>query len=171
MLKWWRVPLYPDWINAVNHLIGYISNSNFKFKFQMFKFKTNLCLPVFVAKRIFKTHQQFCFLCFHSRWRFFWFHKDREITKMFFYLSRKKFRRKKPFVHPLELWRNFICGNETGSLGRAISLHLARSGSQSEHRIRRILPARGASHIIIRVFPLLRHFTIFGQENAQNMRR
>ena len=26
--------------------------------------------------------------------------------------------------------------------------HLARSGSQSEHRIRFILPARGASHII-----------------------
>ena len=25
------------------------------------------CLPVFVAKRIFKTHQHFCFLCFHSR--------------------------------------------------------------------------------------------------------
>ena len=50
----------------------------------------------------------------------------------------------------LELWRNFICGNETGSPGRAVSLHLARSGSQSEHRIRRILPARGACHIIIK---------------------
>ena len=51
-------------------------------------------------------------------------------------------------MHSLELWRNFICGNETGSPGRAVSLHLARSGSQSEHRIRRILPARGACHII-----------------------
>ena len=51
-------------------------------------------------------------------------------------------------MHSLELWRNFICGNETGSLGRAVSLHLARSGSQSEHRILRILPARGACHII-----------------------
>jgi len=51
-------------------------------------------------------------------------------------------------VHSLELWRNFICGNETGSPGRAVSLHLARSGSQSEHRIRRILPACGACHII-----------------------
>ena len=47
----------------------------------------------------------------------------------------------------LRTWRNFICGNETGSPGRAVSLHLARSGSQSEHRIRRILPARGACHI------------------------
>ena len=35
-----------------------------------------------------------------------------------------------------------------GSPGRAVSLHLARSGSQSEHRIRRILPARGACYII-----------------------
>ena len=52
-------------------------------------------------------------------------------------------------MHSLELWRNFICGNETGSPGRAVSLHLARSGSQSEHRIRRILPARGACHIIM----------------------
>ena len=52
-------------------------------------------------------------------------------------------------MHSLELWRNFICGNETGSPGRAVSLHLARSGSQSEHRIRRILPARLACHTII----------------------
>ena len=28
------------------------------------------CLPVFVAKCILETHQHFCFLCFHSRWRF-----------------------------------------------------------------------------------------------------
>ena len=26
-----------------------------------------LCLPAFVTERIFKTHQQFCFVCFHSR--------------------------------------------------------------------------------------------------------
>ena len=51
-------------------------------------------------------------------------------------------------MHSLELWRDFIYGDETGSPGRAVSLHLARSGSQSEHRIRRILPARGACHII-----------------------
>ena len=46
-----------------------------------------LCLPVFVAKRIFQTHQHVCFLCFHSRWRFFWFHKHREITKNPFTLA------------------------------------------------------------------------------------
>ena len=56
---------------------------------------------------------------------------------------------KNTFVNQHELWRNFICGNETGSPKRAVSLHLARSGSQSEQRIRRILPARGACHIII----------------------
>ena len=85
---------------------------------------------------------------FHSRWRFFWFHKDREITKTLFTLAESNFGEKKTFVHSLELWRNFIFGNETGSPGRAVSLHLARSGSQSEHRIRCILPARGACHII-----------------------
>jgi len=52
-------------------------------------------------------------------------------------------------VHSLELWRNFIYGNETGSPGWAVSLHLACSGSQSEHRIHRMLPAHGACHIII----------------------
>ena len=34
--------------------------------------------------------------------------------------------------------------------GRAVSLHLARLGSQSEHRIRCILPAHRACHIINR---------------------
>ena len=52
-------------------------------------------------------------------------------------------------MHLLELWRNFICGNETGSPGRTVSLHPTRSGSQSEHRTRRILPARGTCHITI----------------------
>ena len=89
------------------------------------------------------------FSLFHSRWRFFWFHKDREITKNLFISAESNFGEKKTFVHSLELWRNFICGNETGSLGRAVSLHLARSGSQSEHRICCILPACGACHIII----------------------
>ena len=62
--------------------------------------------------------------------------------------------RKKTFVHPLELWRNFICGNETGNPGRAVSLHLACSGSQSEHRIHRMLPAHRTCHIIILDFHL-----------------
>ena len=34
------------------------------------------------------------------------------------------------------------------SPGRAVSLHLARSGSQSEHKILLILPAGGACHVI-----------------------
>ena len=42
--------------------------------------------------------------------------------------------------------------NETGSPRQAVSLHLACSGSQSEHRICRILPARGACHIIKRPY-------------------
>ena len=42
-----------------------------------------------------------------------------------------------------------------GNPGRAVSLHLARSGSQSEHRIRRILPARGACHIIRKVIDII----------------
>ena len=104
-------------------------------------------MPVFVAKRIFKTYQGFCFLCFILVDAFSGSIKA-EITKNLFTLAESNFGEKKTFVHSLELWLNFICGNETGSPGRAVSLHLARSGSQSEHRIRSILPARGACHII-----------------------
>ena len=146
MLKWWCVPLYPDWINAENTIISLvtfqiqISNSKQTFVFN---------LPVFAAKRVFKTYQHFCFLCFHSRWCFFWFHKDREIIKNLFTVAENNFGEKQTFVHLLELWRNFICRNERGSPGRAVSLHLAYSGSQSEHRIHRVLPACGACHIMI----------------------
>ena len=65
----------------------------FKFQIQIFKFKTNFVfnLPVFAGKRIFKTYQHFCFRCFHSRWHFFWFHKDREITKNIFTLAENNF--------------------------------------------------------------------------------
>ena len=40
------------------------------------------------------------------------------------------------------------CGNKTGNPERAVSLHIARSGSQSQREIWFILPARGACHII-----------------------
>ena len=94
MLKRWRVPLisWLDKCRKCSHLISYISNSNFKFKFSNFQIQNKLlCLPVFVTEHIFKTHQQFYFLCFHSRWRFFWFHKDRAITKSLFTLAEKNF--------------------------------------------------------------------------------
>ena len=84
-----------DKCRKYNHLIGYISNSNFKFKFSNSKQNFAFNLPVFAAKRIFKIYQHFCFLCFHSRWRFFWFHKDREITKNLFTLAESNFSERK----------------------------------------------------------------------------
>ena len=122
----------------------------FKFKFSNFQIQNKLlCLPVFVAKLIFKTYQRFCFLCFILVDAICGSIKTEKSQKNLFTLAESNFGEKKTFVHSLELWRNFICGNETGSPGRAVSLHIARSGSQSEHRIRCILPARGACHIII----------------------
>ena len=47
-----------------------------------------------------------------------------------------------------------FCGNKVGKIA-----HLARSGSQTEHRIRFILPARGASHIIKKVTHCAEEFT------------
>ena len=146
MLKWWRLPLYPDWINAENTIVWLVT-----FQIQIFKFsnsKQTFVFAGFVAKRILKTYQRFCFLCFILVDVFSGSIKT-ENTKHLFTLAESNFGEKKTFEHSLELWRNFICGNETGSPGRAVSLHLARSGSQSEHRIRCILPARGALHLII----------------------
>ena len=95
MLKWWRVFLYPDWINAKNTMIWLITFqiqiSNVTFQIQ----NKLLCLSIFVAKRIFKTHQHFCSLCFHSRWRFLWFHKDREIAKNHITLAENNFGERK----------------------------------------------------------------------------
>ena len=113
MLKWWRVPLYPDWINAENTIISLvafqiqISNSNFQIQNKL------LCLPVFVAKRIFKTHQHFCFLCFHSRWRYFWFYKDREIKKNLFTLAENNFGERKLSCTRLNvLWPILFAGTK-----------------------------------------------------------
>ena len=45
--------------------------------------------------------------------------------------------------------RILFCGNKAGNPEWARQAHLARLGSQSEHRIRFILPICRASHIII----------------------
>ena len=170
MLKSWRVPLCPDWINAENTIISLvtfqiqISNSNFKFS--NFQIQNKLfCLPVFVAKhifkthqhfcflcfhsrwrlfflpwqkiisakenfralawtlakfylrervakRIFKTHKHFCFLCFHSRWRFFWFHKDRENTKHLFTLAENNFGDRKLSCTRLNFGETLFAGTK-----------------------------------------------------------
>ena len=49
----------------------------------------------------------------------------------------------------------FYRGIKTSNSKRAISLHLALSGSQSQHRIRCILSAHGACHIIMQRNKLL----------------
>ena len=57
---------------------------------------------------------------------------------------------------------NFCLRDTAGSPERARSLHLARSGSQSQCAIWFILPAHGASHIIIIVIELPVKFLSFG---------
>jgi len=123
--KWWRVPLYLDWVNAENTIIWLvsfqiqISNSNFQIQNKL------LCLPVFVAKRIFKTHQRF--LCFQYRWRLFWFHKDREITKNLFTLAENNFSERKLSCTRLNFGEILFAGTKRAI--PAVSLHLACSGS------------------------------------------
>ena len=108
-----------------------------------------LCLPVFVAKSILKTHQHFCFHS-HRHFRFSRFavpSRQRNHRKSFYYHG--KYFAKKTFVHrPAWTSAKFYCGNKTGNPERAVLLHLARSGSQSQRGIWSILPAHGASHII-----------------------
>ena len=150
MLKWWRVPPYPDWINAENTIIWLvtfqiqISNSNF----QNFKFKTNFCVCRFLLQNVFlKAVNIFVIIVFILVDAFSCSIKTEKSQKIFL-PEQEIILVKETFVHPLELWRNFIFGSEMDSPGQAVSLHLARPGSQSEQRIRRILPARWACHII-----------------------
>ena len=64
-----------------------------------------------------------------------------------FYCHGKYFAKEK-FRAPLWTSAKFYYRNKTGNPERSTSAHLACSGSQSEQRIRRILPARVACHII-----------------------
>ena len=63
-----------------------------------------------------------------------------------FYCHGKYFA-KENFRAPAWTSAKCYCGNKTGNPERAVSLHLARSGSQSQRGIWFILPARGACHI------------------------
>ena len=55
---------------------------------------------------------------------------------------------KENFRAPAWTSAKWYCVNKTGNPERAVSLHLARSGSQSRRRIWFILPARGACHMM-----------------------
>ena len=62
----------------------------------------------------------------------------------------KKERGQYPAILTEQTWLlvKFCLRDTEGGPERARGLHLARSGSQSQHAIWFILPARGASHII-----------------------
>ena len=64
----------------------------------------------------------------------FSFHPNREITENLFTVTGTSAK--------------FYCGNKTGNPKRAVSLHLACLGNQSQCRIWFTLPAHRASHII-----------------------
>ena len=102
----------------------------FKFQIQIFKFKTNFCLPVIIGKRTFKTHEHFCFLCFHSRCRSFWFRKDKEITRNLFIIAKTNFRE-----------RNLSCTHL--NFGEILFAGSKRAVSGGQYRS--ILPARVAN--------------------------
>ena len=64
-----------------------------------------------------------------------------------FYCHGKYFA-KENFHAPAWTSAKCYCGNKAGNSERAVLLHLARSGSQSQRGIWFILPIRGACHII-----------------------
>ena len=72
--------------------------------------------------------------------------RQRNHRKSFYCLG--KYFAKENFRAPAWTSAKCYCGNKTGTPERAVSLHLARSGSQSQRGILFILPARGACHII-----------------------
>ena len=103
-----------------------------------------------------------------SLFAFLWtktFHPGRELTKnIYIFLFSRKIFLEKNFRAPSWSSAKFYRGIKTGNLERAVSLHLARSGSQSQHGIWFILPAHGASHIIER---LSIAFTANGKRQAE----
>ena len=104
------------------------------------------CLPGFYAiyNVFLKLINIFVFIVVNaSGFLVFRFHPDRNHRKCFY--CHGKFFAKENFCYLALPGRNCsILGNETGNPERAVSLHLARSGTQSELRICRIFPARGA---------------------------
>ena len=73
-------------------------------------------------------------------------------SQKIFLLSRKIFCERKVLCTRLNFGEILFAGTKRAIPGGAVLLHLAHSGSQSEHRIRRILPARGACHIIYIIY-------------------
>ena len=146
MLKWWHVPLYPHWINEETTIIWLVI-----FQIQIFKFKTNFCVCRFLLQNVFsKLINIFVFFVFILVDAFSGSMKteDRESTKNLFTLAESNFGERNLSCTCLNFGEILFAGTKRGSSGQAVSLHLVRSGSQSEHRIRRILLARGACHII-----------------------
>ena len=76
-----------------------------------------------------------------------------------FYCHGKYFA-KENFGAPAWTSAKCYCGNKTGNPRRAVSLHLARSGSQLQRGVWFLLPARGASRIIIYYPTVLRRVQI-----------
>ena len=70
------------------------------------------------------------------------------LTESFFCVFMERDGVNKGFI--IWLLGKFFLREKAGSPERATWLHLARSGSQSQRRIWFILPARGASHTVIR---------------------
>ena len=73
---------------------------------------------------------------------------SRQINHRKSFYCHGKYFAKENFRAPTWASTKCYCGNKTGNPERAVSLHLARSGSQSQRGIWFILPARGACHIV-----------------------
>ena len=136
------MPLYPDWINAENIIKDWL---HFKFKFQIFKFKTAstpsyhfafllLRLPVFLATYFSKLINIFVFILVDAfGFPVFWFHKDGEITKNLFTLGENSLGERKLSCTRL-------------SFGEILFAGTKRTVPGGQHRS--ILSARGSDHII-----------------------
>ena len=72
--------------------------------------------------------------------------RQRNHRKSFY--CRRKYFAKENFHAPAWISAECCCRNKMGNPERAVTLHLAHSGSQSQCRICFILPAHGACHII-----------------------
>ena len=94
MLKWWRMPLYPVWINAENTIIWLVT-----FQIQIsklnFQIQNNFLLAGFCCKR----------------------HKDKEITKNLFTLTENNLGKRKFSYTRLNFGKILFVGMKQAVLG------------------------------------------------------
>ena len=143
MLKWWRVPLYPDWINAENTIIWVVA-----FQIQLSNSNSKFCVCRFLLQNVLlKLINIFLFLVFILVDAFSDSIKTEKSQKNLFTLAENNFGERKLSCNCLNFDEILFAGTKrVVPGGQYRSILPARVANQNTEFA--VLPARGACHII-----------------------